>query len=98
MRIFPNDLTKSFTPGSQFLAIFWISDFTLFVIVMPLTFPSSVTPINTLPPEEFANETKSLPTPQRPSLNSVKYPSPSCNINANSFLFLISLRSPGSLR
>ena len=67
--MFSKDLKKSFTSGSQFLAIFWISDFILFVIVMPLTFPSSVTPINTLPPEEFANATKSLSTPERSILH-----------------------------
>ena len=57
-----------------------MSDFNLFAIFKPLILPSSVTPKNTLPPDELAKATKSFSLPDKFSLNSIKYPSPSFRV------------------
>jgi len=46
--------------GSQFLAVFWISDFRSLVILIPLTTPLLSIPMNILPPSVFANATNSF--------------------------------------
>jgi len=57
-----------------------MSNFNLFIIFRPLTLPSSATPKNTFPPEELAKATKSFSMPDKFSLNSIKYPSPSLEL------------------